>query len=163
MRRLRRAATRPRFLAIYLNDHLAGATGGVALAERAKRTHRAAALRSLTEEIKEDRRTLMWIMSVVGVKPARHKAFAAWASERVASLKTNGRLFRRSPLSALLEIEALYLGVHGKAAGWRTLLAMTDHVTELDPRLLRELLDRAQAQLRELEDLHNALARELAV
>ncbi|RRO16911.1 hypothetical protein EIL87_11515 [Saccharopolyspora rhizosphaerae] len=160
--RRRQASTPRRFLAIYLNDHLAGAMGGVGLAQRSAQSHRSEKLWALAEEIDEDRRTLLRIMRALDVQPARYKVLAARVAERLGQLKTNGRIVRRSPLSPLVELEALHLGVHGKASCWRTLLAMSDHIAELDPPLLRELLARAQAQVQVLEDLHHARARHLA-
>ncbi|GAA4617759.1 hypothetical protein [Saccharopolyspora hordei] len=162
MRRPRRAGTRPRFLAIYLNDHLAGATGGVNLAKRSASSHHDAKLQELAEEIAEDRRTLLHIMHTLGVRPTRYKPFAAWLAERAGSMKTNGRLVRRSPLSGLIELEALQMGIHGKIACWRTLLALSDRVSELNPSLLRELLGRAHAQLHVVEQMHSDLAHKLS-
>lgn len=157
-------ASKRRLLSIYLNDHLAGATGGVALAARAARSSRgrspdiSARVRALAEEIRADRRSLREIMSSLGVKTARYKVFGAWVGEKLGRVKPNAAVFRRSPLSALIELEALNLGVQGKKTGWRTLLAAAGHEPELDSRHLRKLIDRAQQQLAELDDLHDEVA-----
>lgn len=157
-------ASQRTLLSIYLNDHLAGATAGVELAARAARANRgrtpdiSARIRALTEEIRADRRSLRDIMATLGVKTARYKIFAAWLGEKVGRFKPNAGVLRRSPLSALIEVEALYLGVQGKVRGWRTLLAAAEQEPDLDAQHLRTLLDRAQQQLTELEDLHHEVA-----
>ncbi|MDP9435302.1 MAG: hypothetical protein M3P93_08975, partial [Actinomycetota bacterium] len=54
-----------------------------------------------------------------GSGATRCSAAGCW--RRSARLKANGHLLRRSPLSDLVEMEALVLGVQGKAAGFRAL------------------------------------------
>jgi hypothetical protein len=156
-----------KLLAIYLNDHLAGATGGVELAARAARANRgrtpgiSARISALTEEVRADHRSLREIMAALGVRTAHHKVFAAWMGEKAGRFKLNAGVFRRSPLSALIEVEALHLAVQGKARGWRTLLAAAERQPGLDAEHLRTLLDRAHQQLTELEDLHHEVATQV--
>ena len=71
--------------------------------------------------------------------------------EKAARLKPNGRLLRRSPLSDLIELEGLLLGVQGKAAGFRTLRRLAD--TRLQAGTLDELIARAEQQVNTLEQL----------
>jgi hypothetical protein len=59
----------------------------------------------------------------------------------------------RSPLSELIELETLYLGIQGKAAGWRALLAATANDGLTVQKRLRVLLDRAGDQLAVVEEL----------
>ena len=143
-------------LGIYLNDHLAGATAGTELAHRTARSHRdgknGGTLRRLAAEIAQDRAALLGIMAALGIKVRRYKTVAAWAGEK-AWPKFNGRLFARSPLSNLEELEMLRLGVEGKAAGWRTLRTLAETDTRLDPGRLDELISRARRQADLLEDL----------
>ncbi|MGZ4633244.1 MAG: hypothetical protein ACXV2G_11335, partial [Actinomycetes bacterium] len=75
--------------------------------------------------------------------------------------KLNGRIVGRSPLSSLIELEALVLGVHGKAACWRTLRVVAEHDDRLSPSQLDELTARAARQSAELEDLRRAVAAEV--
>src|SRR6185295_1577649 len=144
-------------LGIYLNDHLAGATAGTELAHRTARSHRdgknGATLRRLAAEIAQDRAALLDIMTALGIRVRRYKVSAAWIGEKGGRLKFNGRLFARSPLSNLEELEMLRLGVEGKAAGWRTLRTLADTDTRLDPGRLDELISRAQRQSGLLEEL----------
>ena len=144
-------------LGIYLNDHLAGATAGAERARHLARTLRGSpagrALDAVATEISEDRATLLALMGRLTVPVRRYKVCAGWTSEKAGRLKANGRLVRRSPLSTLLELELLRIGVEGKAAGWQTLRRLTDLAEPLDPALLDELLQRARRQQDTLEEL----------
>ncbi|HEX2319869.1 MAG TPA: hypothetical protein VHJ18_12875 [Streptosporangiaceae bacterium] len=108
-------------LGIYLNDHLAGATGGSELARRiaASRHVTAAAgvLEELADEIAHDRAALLNMMAALGIPVRGYKVCAAWLGEKAARLKPNGHLRTRSPLSSLEELEMLRLGVEGKGHG----------------------------------------------
>jgi hypothetical protein len=152
-------------LGIYLNDHLAGATGGTELARRMARSQSgssgAGELARLARDIAEDLDALRDIMRALGVPLRRYKAAAGWLGEKAGRLKTNGGLVRRSPLSSLLELEAMRLGVEGKAAGWRTLRELADSDRRLDADRLGALLDRAREQATTLEDLRVRRAAEV--
>ncbi|MFC4857682.1 hypothetical protein [Actinophytocola glycyrrhizae] len=144
-------------LGIYLNDHLAGATGGAALATRLARAERGGplgeTLARLAGEIDEDRTALIDMMAALGVPIRRYKTLAALAAERVARLKPNGRLVTRSPLSRVVELEAMRLGVEGKGAAWRTLRVRAETDARLDVARLDALISRARSQIDELERL----------
>ena len=151
------SATDRTLLGIYLNDHLAGATAGAERARHLAHTLRgsaqAAAVEAVATEIAEDRATLLALMKRLGVPVRRYKVCAGWTSEKAGRLKSNGRLVRRSPLSTLLELELLRIGVEGKAAGWQALRRLTDVGEPLDPALLDDLLARARRQQDALEEL----------
>lgn len=144
-------------LAIYLNDHLLGATGGVELARRIADTHkssaRSATFERLATEIAEDRDSLTRIMGDLGVRVDQAKIAAGWVGEKVGRLKLNGRLFSRSELSSVVELEGMRLGVEGKAAGWRSLRAVAEVDDRVDAKELDTLLERAAHQSDELEEL----------
>lgn len=152
-------------LAIYLNDHLAGATAGTELVRRMAKSQSGATgdheLGVLAGEIAEDRQSLLDIMHRLGVPVRRYKVAAGWLGEKAGRLKTNGRVVRRSPLSPLLELESMRLGVEGKASGWRTLRELADSDRRLDAGRLDTLLDRARAQATRLEELRVRRAAEL--
>ena len=144
-------------LGVYLNDHLAGATAGTELARRAAAAQRDPAkreiMRALADEIGSDRRALLDIMAALGVPVRGYKLWAGWAAEKAGRLKFNGSMLSRSPLSDLLELEMMRLGVEGKAAGWQTLRTLAGHRRELDTAQLDQLLTRAQEQSKRLEEL----------
>ena len=150
-------ATDDRLLGIYLNDHLAGATAGLELAKRIAGAHKdevyGDTLAELAAEIAEDRDSLLQIMTAMGVGEARYKTSAAWVAEKLGRLKLNGHLVDRSPLSSLVEIEVMQLGVEGKAAAWRTLITHASYDDRLDVEQLGKLLERARHQSELLEDL----------
>ncbi len=156
--------THTSLLGIYLNDHLAGATAGVALIERTAQAHKGTpagpALAKLAREIDEDRAALLEFMSALDIDVARYKLVGAWVAERAGRLKLNGRLLSRSPLSSVVELEGMLLGVEGKGAAWRTLRALAERESRLDVAKLERLIARAKAQSRTLEKWRVAAAAE---
>lgn len=80
---------------------------------------------------------------------------------RTGRLKLNGRLRGRSPLSGLLELELLRLGVEGKAAAWKTLRTLAERDDRLDAERLDELVARAGRQAEALERLRGRAAVEV--
>jgi hypothetical protein len=149
-------------LAIYLNDHLAGATGGAELARRAASSNAGndygSVLSAIAREIEEDRATLAALMDRLGVGRDRVKTTAAWLAEKAGRLKPNGHLLSYSPLSRLEEIEVILLGVSGKLAMWRALdHAIHERLGDIE---LPELEARAESQRERLEELRLRAAAE---
>jgi hypothetical protein len=105
------------YVGTYLNDHLAGATVGRELSKRAAGSNSGTPLgeflEKLHEEIVEDRRTLLEVMGALD-------------GERIGRLKPNGNLLSYSPLSRVVELEGLALGVQAKAGLWRALALLDD-------------------------------------
>jgi len=144
-------------LPTYLNDHLAGATAGVELARRLRGSNEddpdfGPALAEICAEIEADRETLKQIMDRLDVGQSRLKPAVAVVGERLGRLKPNGRWRSYSPLSRLVELELLQLGVAGKRRLWRAL--EHTHGEDLASFDLGSLAERATAQLRRLETLH---------
>jgi len=143
-----------KYLATYLNDHLGGATAGVELVRRAARENEAselgAFLADLAKEIEADREALEAIMGELGVKADRAKVAAGWAAEKVGRLKPNAQLRGYSPLSPLVELEGLLVGITGKLGMWRALAEISDAVG-LDRVRLQELAARAESQRADVE------------
>ena len=131
-----------------------GATLGVELVRRAagenEGSELGAFLSGLAGEIDEDRDTLLAIMSELGVKPDRLKVAAGWTGEKVGRLKPNAQLRGYSPLSPLVELEGLLIGIQGKLAMWSVL---TDVAQELglDRARLDALAARAERQQADVE------------
>jgi hypothetical protein len=137
------------YLAIYLNDHLMGATAGLELFQRAAGS--IPDVRPLAQEVEEDREALLRIIEAIGAHPDPFKIAAGWVGEKLGRLKLNGSLLTRSPLSDVIELETLTLGVQGKLAGWRLLRALDD--PRLDAAELDRLIGRAERQVDQLETL----------
>jgi hypothetical protein len=149
-------------LATYLNDHLAGATAGRELARRAASNNRGSPLGQflvvLAREIDEDRDALLALMGGLQIGTDRVKVIGGWSAEKLGRLKPNGRLFSYSPLSRLLEVEGLLLGVRGKLALWQALEVIQPGEPGLASVDLAFLSQRAESQLTELEQHRRAIA-----
>jgi len=152
-----------RQLDIYLNDHLAGAMVGVELSRRVAKSNRATPSREFLErlhrEIVEDRRTLQGIARALGAESSPMKPALAWMAEKAGRLKPNGQIRGYSPLSRLVELEGLEIGVTGKRSLWQAL----SHAFPDDARLagfdLEALVARAEQQLEGLREHRVSVAR----
>jgi hypothetical protein len=151
-------------LTTYLNDHLAGATAGLDLARRAASNNEGTpygrVLAEIAGEIEGDREALEEVMARLSVSRDRVKVMGGWAAEKLGRFKLNGSLLSYSPLSRLLEIEGLALGVEGKLSLWQSLKVTYGD----DPRLrgvdLEALIERARSQRRRLERQRRRAAQE---
>jgi hypothetical protein len=158
---LRNADAKTR-LATYLNDHLGGSSTGRELARRTLANNRGneygVVLEDVARQIEEDADTLLELMRRLDVRPDRVKERLGWAAEKLGRLKLNGQLLGYSPLSRLIELEGLMLGIAGKLALWQALrLALGG-----DPRIegidLEHLTQRAREQRRAVERLRRRAA-----
>lgn len=154
-----------RYLPIYLNDHLAGATVGVELARRVQASNRgddalAEPLARICREIEEDRAALEQTIDRLGLSRSRIKPAGAWVAEKLGRLKLNGRLRGYSPLSRLVELEGLTIGITGKMALWKTLGEL--EATEGLGIDFAQLATRAAEQRATVEDLHRLAGAALA-
>lgn len=153
-------------LAIYLNDHLAGSVVGVELAKRTLDNNRGteyeAFLAQLLADIEEDRAALEAIIERSGIPRSPVKPGLAWASEKVGRLKLNGALTGYSPLSRLIELEGLRLGVEGKRCLWRSLRTARPEGAAVTDEELDELISRAEAQIEAVEE-HRVKAAQVAL
>lgn len=138
-----------KYLAIYLNDHLGGSTVGVELVRRAASASEGTVLgeflSGLAIEIEEDRAALREIMTSLGVVEDKVKVAVGWIGEKAGRLKPNGHVLGRSPLSPVIELEALSLGIEGKRLLWVALRQVADEVG-LEATRLDELAARAARQ-----------------
>jgi hypothetical protein len=150
-----------KLLSIYLNDHWAGSALGIELARRTcarnEGTPLGGYLERLTSEIQSDRETLERLMDKLGIRRNRLKAFGAWTAEKLGRVKLNGQLTGYSPLSRLLELESLYLGITGKRELWRALRrTLGADVPGFD---FEELERRAERQAADVEEHRLEAAR----
>ena len=157
-------AERERLLHIYLADHLAGSGGGVSLAKRIAKqnpgTEFGREMSQIAEAIEEDQAALERIMERVGARTRRWRQAGAVLGERVSRLKPNGKLFSYSPLSRLVELEGMIIGVSGKLQLWRSLLETRSDDSRFDVTALERLRGRAEEQRRQLERLHASAAKQ---
>lgn len=151
---------RHRLLSIYLNDHLAGSTAGVERARTTRDANRgtefAGPLAAVCGEIEEDRATLESIMDELGIGRSKLKPVIGWLGERLGRLKPNGQLRGYSPLSRVVDMEMLLLGISGKLRLWTLLEAVLDGESSAD---LPALMRRAEGQRARIEELQIRAAR----
>lgn len=143
-----------RLLAIYLQDHRAGAAGGVQLARRLRANNRdtpsGETTATVCAEIEDALGVLDRVMDHLDVGRGRLKIAAAWTGEKLGRLKLNGRLTGYSPLSRLVELELLDLGLTGQTEMWLALhQTLGSRLSEFDlpgqierARTLRETVER---------------------
>jgi hypothetical protein len=153
-------------LAIYLQDHLAAATAGRDLARRTLGANRGSEfepfLARRAAAIDEDRQELQAILGRLGVRPDPVKLGAAWLGEKAGRLKFNGQLSGYSPLSRLVELEGLTVGVSAKLSLWQMLAVAGPERPALADAPLERLIERAEGQLDELKG-QRARAAELVI
>ena len=154
-----------KYLGIYLNDHLAGSTGIIELVRRVRsrdpESELGQFLTGLEVEILEDRRVLLRVMAALGVRPDPLKRAAAWAAEKAARLKLNGHLLSPSPLSPLIELDAVSVAIEGKRLLWLGLAELPGD-EPLAPGTLAGLIERAEGQRASVERYRVAAARTAA-
>jgi len=153
--------TASKYLATYLNDHLAGSTAGLELVKRAASENDGSPLgdflSQLCDEIADDREALEELMGSLGVGADHKKIAAAWVGEKVGRLKPNAQLLGYSPLSPLVELEALSLGIEGKRLLW---IAVQGIAAEhgLAPERFADLAARASDQRSRVEQFRVEVA-----
>lgn len=155
--------TEERSLSVYLNDHLAGATGVVELFKRAAGSHSGPLgeeVARLRDEAVEDRRALRSLMSRLDVRESAPLVALGWLGEKAGRLKPNGYVVRRSPLADVVEIEGMRLGTFGMLGCWRVLRAVASSDDRIPLAELDALVARAESRLARLDALHLRTARD---
>jgi hypothetical protein len=142
---------------VYLNDHLAAATGALELFRRAAGSHptpRREELARLCSEVQADRDRLRTLMSRLDVGENQAMVAVGWIGERLGRFKPNGYLVSRSPLADVVELEGMRVAVHTKLACWQVLRAVAVHDTRIAKTEIEELIARAEDQEKRLYKLH---------
>jgi hypothetical protein len=113
------------YLAIYLNDHLAGSVAGVELVRRARASNEGTDLGGTLDEVAAEieslQATLRRLMERLDVAESRVKPAGAWVAEKLGRLKLNGQLRGYSPLSPVVELEGLCTGLSGQILLWNAM------------------------------------------
>jgi hypothetical protein len=146
--------TDQRPLDVYLNDHFAGSTGAVEMAQRAAEEYGSELgtfFIDLKNQIQQDQATLEQMMKQVGTQPSPIKQAGAWVMEKVTRLKLSGQSGAAPELNMLLTLEALELGVGGKLSLWKALKEITDSNAQVAAFDLDGLIARAESQIAGLE------------
>jgi hypothetical protein len=141
-----------RALDVYLNDHLAGATAGVNLAQMAAEEHQqdehGPFFAEIASEIKQDYGTLERLMEELGTDKSAGKTAVAEMGSKFMAPKFKGD---DDALNAFITIETLSIGIEGKVCMWQALKRVEDAYPTLEKFGLDELLERAQSQRDRLE------------
>jgi hypothetical protein len=147
-----------RYLRAYLSDHLAVSAGIGSLAQRVRDASRwrdeRPRLEALVAALHDDHADLERVLSSRGIKPDPLKRRFAHLAERLGRLKGNGRVFRSSPLTRVVELQGLQIGLHGCMAPWMTLRDLG-----VDPARANAALNRLVEQERRLDELRATVAR----
>ena len=142
-------------LGVYLNDHLAGSTAGLELAEKLRDNNQGTELgnvmAALHRDIEHDKATLEELMARLEVEQHPVKEAAGWLLERLSRLRLNPALTGSTELTRLLETEALSLGIEGKLAMWLALKEAAASDQRLAGTDYDRLIERARGQRRTLE------------
>lgn len=158
-------------LVVYLRNHDAAL---LAWSERLDLTARSHLLRSvrealapLADEVRADRGELARVMQALGVPPSRLQRIVTVVGERLGRLKPNDSWSRRTPLTDVVEVEALGLAALGTLRLWQTLLTWQSLEgvgplrAWLDDLDLDALVSRSRRRIETLERLHDDSVRSL--
>jgi hypothetical protein len=152
-------------LAVYANDHLAAATGGIELVSRMLGRHRGgpyeARLEQLLDELREERTAVRRSMAALGIPVRQYKQAASWLGEKLARAKLNGHVLTRSPLSDLVEFEFIATAVLAKRAGFETMREIAASEDRLDEALLERMIAQADKQHDWLADVRREVAAQV--
>ena len=152
------------YLAIYLNDHLAGSVVAIDLLDYLEAvyagTDMARFFATLRDEIVADRRQLEGLMQRLQIVESRPRKASAWIAGKFTELKLRLDDKRRGPFRLLESLEAIGLGIHGKWALWRALSAAASANPVLQGILdYQGLEQRAQEQREAVEILRLEAAK----
>lgn len=133
-------------LRTYLNDHLAAATAGVELVRRTRSSNEGtryeAPLSEIADALEANRGALRALMEALGMPVDRVKLALAWTGEKAGRLKPNNRLLSYSPLSRVVELEALTAGAAAQRSMWQAL----ERIAHADERIAHADLPGARAR-----------------
>ncbi|MEH3032809.1 MAG: hypothetical protein PGN07_01925 [Aeromicrobium erythreum] len=149
-------------IAHYVHVHLAGSAAGIDLFTRSGEGQLdgriARMVLDIRDELVDERARLQRMADALDVGESTVLTTAARVGERIGRLKPNESLVHRTPLTDLVELEAMRDAVAGKIAGWQALLTVVDVRPELD----RGELDFLLAQGLEQHDRLTAAHRDVA-
>jgi hypothetical protein len=150
-------------LAIYLNDHLAGAVVAVELLQHLERLYAGQPVQrfaaDLRADIEVDRRELQKLMSSLGVAESRARQATAWLAEKMTMIKLRLDDWAGGDFRLFEALEALSLGIEGKRALWTALREISSAKPSLNQLDYSGLADRAADQRARVDTLRLETAR----
>ena len=152
------------FLQIYIRDHDGASSGGLHLAERClesnKTTPIAPALQSLVATLTDAQTALRSLAEHLGIERSLIREATTWVGAALDSLKLNGRLTTYSPLSRVVELEALSSAVAAQLRLWETLMAIAPLDTRLDAAEAERRIGDCKRLLADLGTMHDSAVAE---
>ena len=142
-------------LAVYLQDHYAGAVAAIEMLEHLIKTHAGKPLerffRKLCADIRLDRRQLRNVMTVLGFQESTVRDTGAWMAEKLARTKLGFSNGKTVGLRLVESLEILQLGITGKRLLWRAMSAAIKSSPVLQQSDFTALERRAMKQLERVE------------
>jgi hypothetical protein len=151
----------------YMKDHFAGSVAAVELLNHLISSHRGKTHEQffiqLREEIGEDQEVLQGLLHDLNAAGGAVRNTTAFLSEKLARIKLLLEDPSGGQLARLEKLEALALGIEGKRALWRALLAVAEEIPALRKVDLAGLDQRAEDQrgrveVRRIEAVREAFA-----
>jgi hypothetical protein len=147
-------------LAIYLNDHMAGAGVAIDLLKTMKERHDDASLSqfaaSILVEVEEDEETLRSIAKDIGSGSNVFKDAAAWFAEKASRLKLGAS--SSGDFGTFEALEFLSLGIQRKLSLWMALKVVAVSDARLTVLNFEKLIARAKIQYGRVEERRLSLA-----
>src|SRR5215813_6914565 len=142
-------------LAVYLQDHYAGAVAAIEMLEHLITTHAGQPLerffRKLCADIRSDRSQLRNVMTALGFQESTVRDTGAWMAEKLARTKLGFSKGKTVGLRLVESLEILQLGITGKRLLWRAMSAANKGSPVLQQSDLTALETRATKQLERVE------------
>lgn len=144
------------YLASYLNDHLSGSVAAIELLEHLQAAYAGSELEhffaELRNDIEADRQELKRLMDRLKIPQSGTRKAGAWLAGKLAELKMRLDDSAHGPLRLLESLEAVELGINGKLALWRALIAAAEIAAVLRGALdYQRLAKRATEQIERVE------------
>lgn len=147
-------------LAIYLNDHIAGASVAIDLLKTMKERHDDESLRqfavSILVEVEEDEETLRNFAKKIGSGSNVFKEAAAWLTEKASRLKLGAS--SSGDFGTFEALEFLSLGIQGKLSLWTALQLVSKSDARLTVLDFEKLIARAKTQYDRVEERRLSVA-----
>ena len=147
----------------YLKDHFAGSLAAVELLDHLISSHRGKIHEQffirLRDEVVEDQDVLSGLLRDLHADPGAVRNTTAFLSEKLARIKLLLEDPSGGQLARLEKLEALALGIDGKRALWRSLLAVAE-IPALQKVDFAKLDQRAEDQRKRVEDRRIEAARQ---
>lgn len=144
-----------RYLASYLNDHLAGSSVGLEFLEHLERVYTGTAVAEfaskLRSDIQADRQELETLMARLQVTQSRPRKAAAWLGEKLTEIKLWWDDPAHRSLHLLEVLDAVSVGIEGKRLLWRALNSAAKEAPKLQGTDYARLEQRAEEQRQRVE------------